>query len=91
MDALARAYPESQAVRCAAALAEAAEATIAERPTIDFGMAALERALGAPAGTALGLFALGRTVGWVAHAIEEYALGRLIRPRATYVGPDPAP
>ena len=31
----------------------------------------------------------GGTVGWVAHAIEQYALDTLIRPRARYVGVQP--
>lgn len=84
-----RAYPDSRAVACALALSEAAHELLGERPTIDFGLAALAQALAAPAGTALALFALGRTVGWLAHALEEYALGRLIRPRATYTGPLP--
>jgi citrate synthase len=39
-----------------------------------------------PAGSALGLFALGRTVGWIGHAIEQYGEDRLIRPRARYTG-----
>ena len=33
------------------------------------------------------LFAIGRTIGWIGHAIEQYATGQLIRPRAKYVGP----
>lgn len=32
------------------------------------------------------LFAMGRTVGWIGHAIEQYRIGRIIRPRARYVG-----
>jgi len=39
----------------------------------------------------LALFALGRTIGWIGHAGEEYALNRLIRPRAAYVGEPPRP
>ena len=39
-----------------------------------------------PAGSALTLFAMGRTIGWIGHAIEEYQKGRIIRPRARYVG-----
>ena len=35
------------------------------------------------------LFALGRTAGWIAHAIEQYAAATLIRPRARYTGPLP--
>ena len=37
------------------------------------------------------LFVLGRTVGWIAHAIEQASHGALIRPRARYTGPRPAP
>jgi citrate synthase len=36
------------------------------------------------------LFAVGRSVGWIGHAIEQYVAGQLIRPRAKYVGPSPA-
>jgi citrate synthase len=39
-----------------------------------------------PAGSALTVFALGRTIGWIGHAIEQYATDQLIRPRAKYVG-----
>jgi citrate synthase len=44
------------------------------------------RAMELPAGTPLALFALGRTVGWIGHAIEQYEIDELIRPRARYVG-----
>lgn len=53
-------------------------------PSIDVGLVAVVRALGLPAGTATALFALGRSVGWVAHAIEQYDAGFLVRPRARY-------
>ena len=33
---------------------------------------------------------LRRTVGWIGHALEQYATGQLIRPRAKYVGVPPA-
>lgn len=60
-----------------------------ERPTVDFALAALARALALPTGAGLTLFALGRTVGWVGHALEAYARDELIRPRARYVGQQP--
>ena len=60
-----------------------------ERPNLDFGLAAMTTAYGLPEVAPPLLFALGRTVGWIAHAIEEYASGEVIRPRARYTGPVP--
>jgi citrate synthase len=60
------------------------------RPTLDFGLVALAFALRLPAGSAAALFALGRTSGWVAHALEQRAQRHLLRPRARYVGESPA-
>lgn len=73
----------------ARALAQAAMDLTGEHPTIDFGLAALSRSLGFPQGSPLVLFALGRTIGWIAHAIEQYQAEVLIRPRAHYIGPSP--
>ena len=65
------------------------EELVGERPNVDFTLAVLARVLGLPSGAALALFALGRTVGWVGHAIEQYETDRIIRPRARYVGEQP--
>jgi citrate synthase len=64
-----------------------AEDLIGEKPTIDFALVVMSRALKLPRGSALTLFALGRTIGWIGHAIEQYARDEIIRPRARYVGP----
>lgn len=56
-------------------------------PTLEVGLVALRSALGRPRGAAEGLFALGRSAGWVAHALEQRRAGFLLRPRARYVGP----
>jgi citrate synthase len=58
-------------------------------PSIDFALVALRRHLQLPPGAAFGLFALGRSMGWIAHALEQRANRSLIRPRAAYVGPRP--
>ena len=58
-------------------------------PNIDFALVALSQKLELPEGSALALFALGRTVGWLAHALEQTSGGALIRPRARYTGPSP--
>jgi citrate synthase len=56
-------------------------------PTLEFGLVALRSALGLPRGSAEALFALGRSAGWVAHALEQRRAGFVLRPRARYVGP----
>ena len=62
---------------------------IGRRPNVDFALAATAIGLGLSREAALGLFVIGRTVGWIAHAIEQYESGVLIRPRARYLGPRP--
>ena len=57
---------------------------------IDFALAALTRNLGLPSDAPFRLFALGRAVGWTAHAVEQVTSRGLIRPRARYEGPLPA-
>ena len=59
-------------------------------PNVDSGLAAVTRTYRLPDQAPLLLFTLGRTIGWIAHAIEEYASDQLIRPRARYTGPPPA-
>jgi citrate synthase len=82
-------YPHSRERAAVQAVADAAAAIIQDRPTIDFALAALARVLRLPTGAPLMLFAIGRTIGWIGHAIEQYATGQLIRPRARYVGAMP--
>ena len=67
----------------------AARQLVPQPPNVDFALAAATTALGLPQGTALAIFILGRTVGWIAHAIEQYQSDVLIRPRARYTGPRP--
>jgi citrate synthase len=65
-----------------------AEAT-GEFVNIDYALAVLVHTLGLPSGHELLLFAMARTVGWIAHACEQLRHGGLIRPRARYIGPAP--
>lgn len=55
------------------------------KPSVDIALVMLERAYGLPRGAAFTLFAIGRTAGWLAHAIEQRSQAQLIRPRARYV------
>jgi citrate synthase len=65
-----------------------AEAT-GEFVNIDYALAVLLHVLGQVPGNELVLFAMARTVGWIAHACEQLQHGGLIRPRARYIGPAP--
>lgn len=83
-------YPKSKELAFARTFAEAGGKLLDERPTIDFALVVLARVLGLPDDAALAIFAIGRTIGWIAHAIEQYAQEAVIRPRAKYVGEAPA-
>ena len=73
------------------ALRDAMDTIGGKQPNIDFALVSLRRALGLERGSALALFAIGRTAGWIAHALEQQAEDKLIRPRARYSGPAPEP
>jgi citrate synthase len=81
--------PDSSELAFAERLAAAVERVIDRKANVDFTTVAVERVLGLPKDSALALFLLGRTVGWIAHALEQAAHGALIRPRARYTGPRP--
>jgi citrate synthase len=86
LDALARAGAAPKLVR--EIPDRIAEAT-GEFVNIDYALAVLVHVLGQAPGNELVLFAMARTVGWIAHASEQLQHGRLIRPRARYIGPAP--
>jgi citrate synthase len=56
---------------------------------VDFFSAVVYDALGIPPDFCTSIFAVGRTAGWIAHVLEQFADNRLIRPRAHYTGPAP--
>jgi citrate synthase len=67
-------------------LAEAGEELLGEPANLDFSLAALAATYNLPEDAPLVIFALARTVGWLAHAMEQVESGELIRPRAHYAG-----
>ena len=70
-------------------LIEAVAAVTDQKPNVDFALASLSRAYALPPQSSLVMFAAARTAGWIAHAFEQRADARLIRPRAVYVGVPP--
>lgn len=82
------------------ALAEAVEAAalavLRERKpnrsldtNVELYTALLLEALAFPPAAFTCVFAMGRVAGWIAHAREQVAGGRLVRPQSRYVGPRP--
>ena len=57
------------------------------QPSIDLALAALAHVTTMTRGAAEAIFAIARTAGWIAHALEEYDRNTPIRPRAIYTGP----
>ncbi len=89
LELTAQVYPHSPAVLLAQRITEETNDLLGERPTIFFGLVTLARVLNLPPGGAIALFALGRTIGWIGHCIEQYQANQVIRPRARYIGPPP--
>jgi len=56
-------------------------------PNIDFALAVLASCAGMIRGAGEVIFAVARTAGWLAHALEEYTARTPLRPRAVYTGP----
>lgn len=56
---------------------------------VEFYTALLLEALAFPPDAFTCVFAMGRAIGWIAHAREQLESGRLIRPQSLYVGPTP--
>jgi len=56
------------------------------RPNLDFYLTVSTRMLGFQRGLPAAIFAIGRSAGWIAHGLEQYADNRLIRPRMRYRG-----
>jgi citrate synthase len=82
-------YATSAELRFILEIQRAVAMLIREKPNLDFALAAVARVLKLPAGAPLIVFAIGRAIGWIGHALEQYATDQLIRPRAKYIGEVP--
>lgn len=87
LDLVRSAHAEPERMAVVDAVHEVMAADAPAEPNIDFGLAALAHVAGFRLGTGEAIFAVARSVGWIAHAIEEYAeAGNRYRARARYVG-----
>jgi len=89
LDLVRHAAPKSGQLAVAeAVLAEVRRKSLPE-PNIDFAIATLARVAGMTRGSGEAVFAVARTAGWIAHALEAYAGPGPLRPRAVYTGRPP--
>src|SRR5712664_4316911 len=84
--AMAQATGRERLFEVAERVYEATTARTGLPVNVDFFSAVVYDALGIPADLCTSIFAIGRVAGWCAHAMEQYADNRLIRPRADYIG-----
>jgi citrate synthase len=87
---------EAPRYEVAAALEQAALAELRERrpdraieTNVEFWAAVILDFAQVPTKMMPAMFTCGRTAGWCAHILEQKRLGKLVRPAAIYVGPDP--
>ncbi|MEU7829099.1 citrate synthase [Nonomuraea sp. NPDC049129] len=87
LDLVKEAAPDHERIAVVqAVLAEVRRRRLPEQ-NVDFALATLAAVAGMVPGSGEAIFAVARTAGWLAHAMEEYAKGSLLRLRASYVGP----
>ena len=86
LDLIRAAAPDSARLAVAeAVLAEAGRRAL-PAPNIELALAVLASVAGMVPGAGEAVFAVARTAGWLAHALEEYARATPIRPRGVYIG-----
>lgn len=82
-------YPDSPATALALSVQESALQMRGEHPKMEFALAIFRRHFQLPPNSTLGIFALGRIIGWIGHAIAQYRSNQALQPRTRYVGPAP--
>jgi citrate synthase len=87
LDLVRRAAPKSRQLAVAEAILAEARRRSLPGLNIDFALGTFAATAGMTRGAGEAIFAVARTAGWIAHALEAYESGTLLRPRAAYTGP----
>jgi citrate synthase len=86
LEAALRLAPRAPRVKTIAAIVAAMADGGRPKPNVDIALACACAALDLPPGQGPGIFAIGRSAGWVAHILEQYDAGFVLRPRARFIG-----
>ena len=86
LDLLAAYAPASPELAVALAVVDEMRDRGLPEPNVEFALAVLARVAGMIRGSGEAIFAIGRSAGWLAHAMEEYERHSPIRPRGVYTG-----
>jgi len=87
LDLVKKAAPRSARYAIAAAVLDETRRRSLPEPNVDFALATLSNVAGMIQGAGEAIFAVARSAGWIAHALEEYAKNVPLRPRTVYIGP----
>lgn len=87
LDLVKKAAPRSARYVVADAVLEETRRRALPEPNVGFALAVLVNVAGMVTGAGEAIFAVARTAGWIAHAMEEYAKNVPLRPRTVYIGP----
>lgn len=87
MSLVRAAAPECRAVAVTDAIIAEVRRKALPEPNVDLALGALALAAGMTRGAGEAVFAVARVAGWIAHALEAYETGKIMRPRASYTGP----
>lgn len=85
--ALQPTFAHSRGLQAALRVLEVMRSRQLPGPNVDFALAALARAGHMIHGASEAIMAIGRTAGWIAHALEEYRAPSSFPWQALYVGP----
>jgi citrate synthase len=86
-DLVRQAAPDDERLAVAEAVLAELRARGLPEMNIDLALATLGAVAGMVDGAGEAMFAVARTAGWLAHAVEEYERHKPLRPRAVYTGP----
>jgi citrate synthase len=89
LDRIRAAAPDHPRLAVAEAVVDEAARRRLPGVNVEFALAVLADVSGMTSGAGEAIFAIARTAGWLAHAMEEYAQPTPLRLRAVYIGPSP--